>query len=247
MRTHGDVDPQSLVETVEKTGYTANVHDPHAGHQAHGGLHSAESMRKRLIVSTILTVPLLAISMIPALQFSSWPWVALALATPVFVWAAYPFHWSAVLNLRHGAATMDTLISMGVTAAYVWSLVQLWLGVTGHGVEHGHYYFETAGAVTTFILAGHYLEASAKGRSSAALRALMDLGAKQVTVLREGREVQVPVEELHVGDTFVVRPGEKIATDGEVTDGASAVDESMLTGESVPVEITPGTASLAPP
>jgi len=247
VHTHGDVDPQSLVETVEKTGYTANVHDPHTGHQAHGGLHSAESMRKRLIVSTILTVPLLAISMIPALQFSGWPWVALALATPVFVWAAYPFHWSAVLNLRHGAATMDTLISMGVTAAYVWSLVQLWLGVTGHGVEHGHYYFETAAAVTTFILAGHYLEASAKGRSSAALRALMDLGAKQVTVLREGREVQVPVEELHVGDTFVVRPGEKIATDGEVTDGASAVDESMLTGESVPVEITPGTASLAPP
>ncbi|MFS0885709.1 heavy metal translocating P-type ATPase [Aeromicrobium sp. 179-A 4D2 NHS] len=240
VRTHGHVDPQALVETVEKTGYSAQVHDPHAEHPGHGGLHSAESMRKRLVVSTVLTIPVLAISMIPGLQFTGWPWVALALTTPVVLWAAYPFHWSAVLNARHGTATMDTLISMGVTAAYAWSLVQLWLGVTGHGVEHGHYYFETAAAVTTFILAGHYLEASAKTRSSAALRALMDLGAKQVTVLRDGREVQVPIEQLHVGDMFVVRPGEKVATDGEVVDGASAVDESMLTGESVPVEVAVG-------
>ncbi|SKB07280.1 heavy metal translocating P-type ATPase [Aeromicrobium choanae] len=243
VHAHHAVNPQELVQTVEKTGYTAQVHDPHAGHDAHaahGGLHSAESMRRRLIVATILTLPVLAISMVPGLQFTGWPWVALALTTPVVLWCAYPFHWSAVLNLRHGAATMDTLISMGVTAAYAWSLVQLWIGVTGHGVEHGHYYFETAAAVTTFILAGHYLEATAKGRSSAALRALMDLGAKQVTLLRDGREVEVPIEQLHAGDTFVVRPGEKIATDGDVVDGASAVDESMLTGESVPVDVAAG-------
>ncbi|GAA3539109.1 carbonate dehydratase [Aeromicrobium flavum] len=243
VRAHGEIDPQSLVETVEKTGYTAHVHDPHAGHDqhaAHGGLHSAESMRKRLVVATILSVPVAAISMISGLHFDGWPWLMLLLTTPVVVWCAYPFHWSAWLNLRHGSATMDTLVSMGVGAAYVWSLVQLWQGVTGHGVDHGHYYFETAAAVTTFILAGHYLEANAKNRSSAALRALMDLGAKQVTVLRDGREVEMPVEELHVGDTFVVRPGEKIATDGEVVDGGSAVDESMLTGESVPVDVAVG-------
>ncbi|MCD9154481.1 heavy metal translocating P-type ATPase [Aeromicrobium duanguangcaii] len=243
VHAHGDVDPQTLVETVEKTGYTAQVHDPHAGHDqhaAHGGLHSAESMRRRLIGAAILSVPVLAISMIPALQFTAWPWVVFALTTPVVLWAAYPFHWSAWLNLRHGAATMDTLVSMGVGAAYLWSIVQLWLGVTGHGVEHGHYYFETAAAVTTFILAGHYLEASAKRRSSAALRTLMDLGAKRVTVLRDGAEVEVPVEQLHEGDLFVVRPGEKIATDGEVVEGGSAVDESMLTGESVPVDVAVG-------
>ncbi|GAA2084526.1 cadmium-translocating P-type ATPase [Aeromicrobium tamlense] len=243
VHAHHGVDPQALVETVEKTGYTAQVHDPHAGHEghaAHGGLHSAESMRKRLLVATILSVPVTAISMIPALQFAGWPWVVLALTTPVVLWAAYPFHWSAALNARHGAATMDTLVSIGVGAAYVWSLVQLWLGVTGHGVEHGHYYFETAAVVTTFILAGHYLEANAKRRSSAALRTLMDLGAKHVAVLRDGREVEVPIEELHAGDVFVVRPGEKVATDGEVVEGGSAVDESMLTGESVPVDVTVG-------
>lgn len=243
VHAHGDVDPRSLVETVEKTGYSAQVHDPHAGHgghSEHGGLHSAESMRRRLVVSTILSVPALAISMVPGFDFPGWPWVVLALTTPVVLWAAYPFHWSAVLNARHGAATMDTLVSIGVGAAYVWSLVELWRGVAAGDVDMGHYYFETAAVVTTFILAGHYLEANAKRRSSAALRALMDLGAKQVTVRRDGTEVQVPVEDLHVGDEFVVRPGEKVATDGEVIDGASAVDESMLTGESVPVDVAVG-------
>src|SRR5690606_33695713 len=156
------------------------------------------------------------------------------------LWCAWPFHWSAGLNARHGAATMDTLVSLGVGAAYVWSLVELWMGATGEGVEHGHYYFETAAVVTTFILAGHYLEANAKRRSSAALRALMDLGAKQVTVLRDGREVPTAIEELQVGDTFVVRPGETVATDGEVIEGRSAVDASMLTGESVPVDVVAG-------
>ncbi len=244
VHAHGDVDPQTLVDTVEQTGYTAHVHDPHGGHEAHGGadgLHSAESMRRRLVVATLLTVPVMAISMIPALHFGGWPWVVLALTTPVVLWCAYPFHWSAWLNLRHRAATMDTLVSMGVGAAYVWSLVQLWLGVTGsHGVDHMHYYFETAAAVTTFILAGHYLEANAKRRSSSALRTLMDLGAKKVTLLSDGRETSVPIEDLRVGDLFVVRPGEKVATDGEVVEGSSAVDESMLTGESVPIDVRVG-------
>ncbi len=197
-------------------------------------------MRRRLIVAAILSLPTLAISMVPGLDFPGWPWVALALTTPVVLWCAWPFHWSAGLNARHGAATMDTLVSLGVGAAYVWSLVELWMGATGEGVEHGHYYFETAAVVTTFILAGHYLEANAKRRSSAALRALMDLGAKQVTVLRDGREVPTAIEELQVGDTFVVRPGEKVATDGEVIEGRSAVDASMLTGESVPVDVVAG-------
>ncbi|HPU13416.1 MAG TPA: heavy metal translocating P-type ATPase [Aeromicrobium sp.] len=242
VHTDGSVGTDTLIKTVEDTGYSAHVHDPHATeHGEHGGLHSAESMRKRLIVAAILTIPIMAISMVPALQFSGWPWVVFALTTPVVLWCAYPFHWSAWLNLKHRAATMDTLVSMGVGAAYLWSVVQLYLGATsGHGTGHQHYYFETAAAVTMFILAGHYLEAGAKQRSSAALRALMDLGAKDVVVLRDGREVSIPIGDLHVGNEFVVRPGEKIATDGVVLEGSSAVDEAMLTGESVPIDVTAG-------
>jgi Cu+-exporting ATPase len=241
-----EVDAQTLIDTVASTGYSATVRPEHGQHgpdgatSAHAGhaLHSRESMLKRLKVATVLAVPVLAISMVPVLQFSYWPWVAFALATPVVLWAAYPFHWSAGLNARHGAATMDTLVSLGVGAAYLWSIVQLlrfgWLHAQ-HEV-----YFEVATVVTTFILAGHYLEANAKRQASAALRALADLGAKDVTVLRDGVEQTIPLPDLNPADEFVVRPGEKIATDGVVVSGESAIDESMLTGESVPVEVGPG-------
>jgi Cu+-exporting ATPase len=195
-------------------------------------------MKRRLIVSTPLAALTVAVSMIPGLQFAGWPWVAFILATPVVLWAAYPFHWSAVINARHGAATRDTLVSIGVGAAYVWSTAQL-LRLGWAHAQH-EVYFEVATVVTTFILAGHFLEANAKNQASAALRALADLGAKEVTVRREGEEVRVPLDDLHAGDEFIVRPGEKIATDGVVVEGASAVDESMLTGESVPVTVESG-------
>jgi Cu+-exporting ATPase len=237
------LDPQVLVDTVANTGYRATVRHANEPHGAAGddhahGLHSRESMRRRLLVASPLAALTAAISMIPGLQFAGWPWVALGLATPVVLWAAYPFHWSAAVNARHGAATMDTLVSIGVGAAYLWSTVQL----VRLGWAHAQHevYFEVAAIVTTFILAGHYLEANAKKQASAALRALADLGAKEVTVRREGKEVRVPLDDLRAGDEFVVRPGEKIATDGVVVEGASAVDESMLTGESVPVEVRVG-------
>ncbi|HUS21017.1 MAG TPA: heavy metal translocating P-type ATPase [Aeromicrobium sp.] len=237
------LDPQVLLDTVANTGYSASVrseHAPGAGaeHGHRGGLHSAGSMKRRLIVATPLAALTVAISMIPGLQFAGWPWVAFTLATPVVLWAAYPFHWSAVINARHGAATMDTLVSIGVGAAYVWSTVQL-LRLGWAHAQHD-VYFEVATVVTTFILAGHFLEANAKKQASAALRALADLGAKEVTVRREGKEVRVPLDDLHAGDEFIVRPGEKIATDGIVVEGASAVDESMLTGESIPVTVESG-------
>ena len=175
------------------------------------------------------------LSMIPALQFDNWQWLALALASPVVVWGAWPFHRAAWTNLRHGAATMDTLISVGVTAAYLWSVWAL----LGDGRQHP--YLEVAAAVTTFILAGRYFEARAKRQSGAALRALLDMGAKDVAVLRDGSaETRIPIGELAVGDVFVVRPGEKVATDGVVVSGTSAVDASMITGEAVPVEVGPG-------
>jgi len=237
------LDPQVLLDTVASTGYSASVRPEHGHHGGAGdghphGLHSRESMQLRLIVASPLAALTAAISMIPGLQFAGWPWVALALATPVVLWAAYPFHWSAVINARHGAATMDTLVSIGVGAAYLWSTVQL----VRLGWAHAQHdvYFEVAAIVTTFILAGHYLEANAKKQASAALRALADLGAKEVTVRRDGTEVRIPLDDLRTGDEFVVRPGEKIATDGVVLEGASAVDESMLTGESVPVEVSVG-------
>jgi Cu+-exporting ATPase len=237
-----DLDPQVLLDTVAKTGYSAKVHEDHEHADQHvsGGhaLHSRESMLKRLKVAAALTVPVVLISMVPAFQFTAWPWVALVLASPVVLWAAYPFHWSAALNARHRAATMDTLVSLGVGAANVWSVVQL-LRLGWAHAQHD-VYFEVATVVTTFILAGHYLEANAKKQATAALRALADLGAKEVTVRRDGQEHTIALDDLHVGDEFVVRPGEKIATDGDVIEGASAVDESMLTGESIPVDVTAG-------
>ncbi|WP_405399114.1 heavy metal translocating P-type ATPase [Streptomyces microflavus] len=214
---------------------------------------SLAALRQRLIVSAVLSVPVVLLAMVPALQFDNWQWLSLTLAAPVVVWGGLPFHRATWTNLRHGAATMDTLVSMGTLAAFGWSLWALFLGDAGMpGMRHGFdltvsradasstIYLEVAAGVITFILLGRYLEARAKRKSGAALRALMHLGAKDVTVLRSGTEVRVRADRLVVGDRFVVRPGEKIATDGTVIEGSSAVDASMLTGESVPVEVTTG-------
>ena len=227
--------PDELVRTVEAAGYTATLPPPPNEHGTEPD-HADETatLRLRLLVSVVLAVPVIVLAMVPPFQFAGWQWVALALALPVVTWGAWPFHRAAWTNLRHGATTMDTLISLGVTAAFGWSLYALATGSAG--------YLEVAAAVTAAILAGRYFEARAKRRSGAALRALLNLGAKDVAVLRDGGQVRVPIGELRVGDRFVVRPGEKIATDGIVEDGASAVDASMLTGESVPVEVGIGDA-----
>jgi Cu+-exporting ATPase len=217
-----------LITTVEAAGYTAQL--PRAEEEDDD---SAKWLLYRLILAVVLTVPVIAISMIEPLRFTGWQWVVLGLAAPVVTWAAWPFHKAAWTNLRHATATMDTLISLGVSAAVLWSLYALTFG-------DGHIYFEVATAVTTFILAGRYFEARSKRRAGAALRALLELGAKDVAVIRDGHEVRIPVDQLTVGTQFIVRPGEKIATDGTVTEGSSAVDASMLTGESVPVEVGPG-------
>ncbi|WP_107480619.1 copper-translocating P-type ATPase, partial [Streptomyces caniscabiei] len=211
------------------------------------------SLRQRLTVSALLAAPVVLLSMVPALQFDNWQWLSLTLAAPVVVWGGLPFHRAAFTNLRHGAATMDTLVSVGTLAAFGWSLWALFLGHAGMpGMRHGFeftvsrtaasstIYLEVAAGVVAFILLGRYLEARSKRRAGAALKALLKLGAKDVSVLREGREVRIPVGRLAVGDRFVVRPGEKFATDGTVVEGASAVDASMLTGESVPVDVTVG-------
>src|SRR4051812_1388924 len=228
VRSAAGVSPDELIATVEKTGYTAALRpEPAAEHDPYRG---------RLVLSAVLSVPVLVLSMAPALQFPGWEWLSLVLATPVVVWGGLPFHRATWTNLRHGAATMDTLVSLGTLAAFGWSLAALILGT---GAE---LYFEAAAVVTTFLLAGRWLEGRAKRRAGAALRALLELGAKEVSVLRGGTEVRVPVAQLAVGEEFVVRPGEKIAADGEVTEGSSAVDASMLTGESVPVEVGPGDA-----
>jgi Cu+-exporting ATPase len=250
---------EDAIATVEATGYTARVPDPpnvptsSAGDADQPGDPELDSLRQRLVISTALTIPVVAMAMIPALQFEYWQWASLTLAAPVVVWGAWPFHRAAVTNLRHGAATMDTLISVGVSAAFLWSLWALFLGGAGmpgmtmtfslmptSGDDVPHLYLEVAAAVTVFILLGRYLEARAKRSSGAALRALLNMGAKDVAVLRGGVEVRIPIADLVVGETFVVRPGEKVATDGEVLEGASAVDASMLTGEPVPVEVGPG-------
>lgn len=247
--------PQDLVATVEATGYTAAVPAPVAPDAAAEPADELAGLRQKLWVSLVLTVPVVVLAMVPAWQFTNWQWLSLVLAAPVVVYGGAQFHRAAWTNLRHGAATMDTLISVGTLAAFGWSLWALFLGTAGTpGMTHpfslaisrtdgsGAIYLEVATAVTVFILAGRYFEARSKRRAGAALRALLELGAKDVAVLRGDQEVRVPVEQLAVGDRFVVRPGEKIATDGVVDEGSSAVDASMLTGESVPVEIGPGDA-----
>jgi Cu+-exporting ATPase len=249
------VEPERLVEAVEAAGYHATLPalpDAPAAPAAPGDETAA--LRQRLVLSALLSFPVLVLAMIPSLQFDNWQWLSLALVSPVVVWGGRPFHRAAWANLRHGAATMDTLISVGTLAAWLWSLYALFLGDAGmndmrmtfdliprSGEGANQIYLETAGVVTTFLLAGRYFEARAKRRAGAALTALLELGAKDVELL-DGR--RVPVAGLAVGDRFIVRPGEKVATDGVVESGAGAVDMSMLTGESVPVEVQPG-ASVA--
>jgi Cu+-exporting ATPase len=255
-------DVAAAIATVEATGYTAVLPEPPAQRSPADDEGAAApeapetvALRQRLQISAALTIPVVALSMIPALQFVYWQWAALALASPVVVWGAWPFHRAAYVNARHGATTMDTLISIGVSAAYVYSLWALFLGgagmsgmtMTGSVLSPGddlvpHIYLETAAAVTVFVLLGRYLEARAKRRSGQALRALLDMGAKEVAVLRGGVEQRIAISDLLVDEEFVVRPGEKVATDGVVLSGTSAIDASMLTGEPVPVEVGPGDA-----
>ncbi|MFD3874958.1 heavy metal translocating P-type ATPase [Streptomyces sp. NPDC058623] len=258
-----DISVADLIATVEATGYTAQEPTPPRADIGSGspagsgedddGSEELRPLRQRLITSVVLAVPVIAMAMVPALQIDYWQWLSLTLAAPVVTYAAWPFHRAAWTNAKHGAATMDTLISVGTTAAFLWSLWALFFGTAGTpGMTHafeftiartdgaGNIYLEAAAGVTAFILAGRYFEARSKRKAGAALKALLELGAKEVTVLRGGREVTVPTSDLQVGDRFLVRPGEKIATDGTVVEGSSAVDASMLTGESVPVEVSVG-------
>ncbi|RII11685.1 Copper-exporting P-type ATPase A [Streptomyces sp. YIM 130001] len=253
-----DVAVQDLIATVEATGYTAEEPAPPqtTGPSATGAAEQPDPLtplRQRLLTAVALAVPVIAMAMIPALQFEYWQWLSLTLAAPVVTYAAWPFHRAAWTNARHGAATMDTLISVGTSAAFLWSLWALFFGTAGTpGMTHpfeltiartdgaGNIYLEAAAGVTAFILAGRYFEARSKRKAGAALRTLLELGAKEATVLRDGGEQLIPTAELQAGDRFLVRPGEKIATDGRVVEGSSAVDASMLTGESVPVEVTAG-------
>ncbi|MFJ6612699.1 heavy metal translocating P-type ATPase, partial [Streptomyces sp. NPDC091289] len=265
-----DVSVDDLIATVEATGYTARPPAPPASPGSNGsnGSNGTETtaaaaegaeddglttLRQRLVTAVLLSVPVIAMAMVPALQFDYWQWLSLTLAAPVVTYAAWPFHRAAWTNAKHGAATMDTLISVGTSAAFLWSLWALFFGTAGMvGMTHpfeltiarsdgaGNIYLEAAAGVTAFILAGRYFEARSKRKAGAALKALMELGAKEVTVLRDGVETTIPTAALQVGDRFLVRPGEKIATDGTVVEGSSAVDASMLTGESVPVEVAVG-------
>ncbi|MFJ4922030.1 heavy metal translocating P-type ATPase [Streptomyces sp. NPDC088725] len=259
-----------LIETVTRTGYTATEPPPPAPEPPAGGSETPgqgqegrpgdqapdpelASLRQRLYVSAVLAAPVVLLAMVPAWQFNNWQWLSLTLAAPVVIWGGLPFHRATWTNLRHGAATMDTLVSVGTLAAFGWSLWALFFGDAGMaGMRHGFdfvtpgtggsstIYLEVAAGVVTFLLLGRYLEARAKRKAGTALRALLQLGAKDVAVLRGGTETRIPIGQLAAGDRFVVRPGEKIATDGTVTEGSSAVDASMLTGESVPVEVTAG-------
>ncbi|MGO3189479.1 MAG: heavy metal translocating P-type ATPase [Corynebacterium variabile] len=271
-------DPDAVIQTVRNTGYDAftmadtsadesdtgtddgdaasSPKDDVVGQARVDAARDAEAgdLLHRTILSAILAFPVVLVSMVPALQFDNWQWAALTLISPVYFWGGAPFHRATLVNLKHFSFTMDTLVSLGTTAAYLWSLWALFLGnagMTGMTMEmhlfrpgdtHGmdEIYLESVGVVIVFLLLGRWFETRAKGRSSEALRALLDMGAKDAAVLRDGAEVRVPVNQVTVGDTVVVRPGEKIAADGEVSDGTSAVDESMLTGESVPVEVTVG-------
>ncbi|KRD24422.1 MULTISPECIES: heavy metal translocating P-type ATPase [unclassified Streptomyces] len=252
------VEVADLIATVVKTGYTAEEPAPEPPPQDAGDAPrdpELTALRHRLLVSALLAAPVVLLAMVPSFQFDNWQWLSLTLAAPAVVWGGAPLHKAAWTNLRHGAATMDTLVSVGTLAALGWSLWALFFGDAGMpGMRHpfeltvsrsegaSTIYLEVAAGVTAFILLGRYLEARSKRRAGAALRALMELGAKEVAVLRDGREVRIPVDRLAVGDLFVVRPGEKVATDGTVVQGTSAVDASMLTGESVPVDVAPGDA-----
>jgi Cu+-exporting ATPase len=253
------ISQDDLVAQVEAAGYTATLPEPPARTSA-GDTTASEDvepdpslpLRQRLLICASLTVPVIVMAMVPAAQFRNWQWASLVLAAPVVVWGAWPFHRAAWTNLLHRAATMDTLVSMGVLAAFGWSLYALFFGdagmtgmhmnftwTGGQGAIHDEIYLEAASGVTVFLLAGRYFEARAKSRSGAALKALLSLGAKDAVVLRPGGEVQVPIDQVVVGDRFVVRPGEKIATDGTIEEGTSAIDTSLLTGEAVPVEVGP--------
>lgn len=254
VRADPEVSLESVIAAIEQAGYTASI--PPQDAQPDDGdpdPPEARSLGRRLVVSAVLTVPVVLLTMVPVLQFPYWQWACLALTTPVVTWGAWPFTRAAWLNLRHRALTMDTLVSLGVGAAYLWSVAVMVFGAAGQpGMtmdmsllpsrqEAGsHLYLEVAAAVTVLILLGRYLEARAKASSGAALKALLRLGAREATVLQDGVEVSRPIGELRVGDLFIVRPGEKIATDGVVVDGTSAVDASMITGESVPVDVGPG-------
>ncbi|HET6563215.1 MAG TPA: heavy metal translocating P-type ATPase [Marmoricola sp.] len=249
-----DLPPELLLTTVEQAGYAAALPRPPAdAEEEPPEVDPTRSLRDRLLVSTVLTVPVVAMAMAPAWQVEHWQWLSLTLASPVVVWGALPFHRAAWTNLRHGTSTMDTLISMGTLAAFGWSLYALFWGTAGepgmtHGFEltversdgAGNIYLEAAAGVTTFLLAGRWFEARSKRRAGAALRALLEMGARDVAVLEDGKERRIAVDRLEVGTRFVVRPGEKVATDGVVEEGTSAVDVSMLTGEAVPREVRPG-------
>jgi len=231
----GRVAPEDILRTVAETGYAAALpRSATNARQTDASVEAQRALRRRLVGAALLTAPLTLLAMVSPLQFANWEWVALALATPVVLWAGWPFHRAAVLNLRKGTATMDTLISLGTLAAWSWSTVVL---LAGLGAD---VYFEVAGVITTLILLGRFFEARARRRSGEAIRALLELGAREARVLRDGEEVLVPIEALRPSDRFVVRPGEKIATDGVVEEGDSAIDQSMLTGESVPVDVAPG-------
>jgi Cu+-exporting ATPase len=248
------VEPEQLIGAVEAAGYSAQLPSSEPVAAPAEADDPTASLRRRLVISALLSLPVLLIAMIPALQFENWQWLSLNLATPVVLWGAWPFHKAAWANLKHGTATMDTLISVGVLSAWLWSLYALFLGDAGvpdmrmgfdlvpeQGAGTDEIYLETASVVTTFVLAGRYFEARAKRSAGAAITALLELGAKDVAILdASGAERRLPVEQLQPGDRFVVRPGEKVATDGVVEEGSSAVDMSMLTGESVPVEVSPG-------
>nr|WP_207559396.1 heavy metal translocating P-type ATPase [Nocardioides sp. PD653-B2] len=249
----GPVTPADLLDTVAAAGYAARLPRREAERPEDEGDPELDTLRRRLVVSAVLTVPVIAMAMVPALQFDYWQWASLALAAPVAGWGAWPFHRAAWTNLRHGTTTMDTLVSLGVLAAFGWSLVALVWGSAGMpGMTHAfrftvertdgldNIYLEAAAGVTTFLLAGRWFEKRSKKQAGSALRALLELGAKDVTLLRDGVEQPAPADRLVVGDLFVVRPGEKIAADGLVESGTSAVDTSMLTGEPVPVEVGPG-------
>lgn len=252
------VTTDDLLATVEAAGYAATLPPKRdnrtpAPDAAAPVNDEARLLRQRLSISAALTVPVVLMAMIPPLQFTNWQWLSLTLAAPVVIWGAFPFHRAAWVNLKHGTSTMDTLISVGTLSAFGWSLYALFFGTAGMtGMTHpfeltvqrttgtGNIYLEAAAGVTTFILAGRYFEARSKRQAGAALRALLELGARDVGVVRDGTERRIPIDQLAVGDLFVVRPGEKIATDGTVDEGTSAVDAAMLTGESVPVEVAPG-------